>query len=110
MPDLVKIHGTVHAILDTSRGNFQKRDVVLVIDEEADPTLYNSLECVFEMVEVVESMNLQTGDAVVAHIEIRGREWMPPNGDPAKYFNSLSLKKLQTLADSDAHQDEGMPF
>ena len=117
MPELVKIQGTVHAILDTSRGNFQKRDVVLVIDEDADPTLYNALECVYEMVEVVEAMNLQAGDAVVAHVEIRCREWMPPNGDPARYFNSLSLKKLQTLADRDTHENEAksednseMPF
>jgi hypothetical protein len=106
MPELVKIQGTVHAILDTSRDNFQKRDVVLVIDEDADPTLYNALEVVYEMVGVVEAMNLKTGDAVVAHVEIRGREWMPPNGGPPRYFNSLSLKKLQTLADSDTFADE----
>jgi hypothetical protein len=59
------------------------------------------------MIDVLDGFSL--GDAVVAHYVLGGRIWKAGHSSsiarPAepRCFNSLTLKKIQTLADRDAY-------
>ena len=61
--------------------------------------------CIRDRIDVLDGFSV--GDAVVAHYSLGGRIW--DGGQEPRCFNSLTLKKLQTLADRDAFQDEAEP-
>jgi hypothetical protein len=111
MPELTRIDGTINRIGETQevgQKGFKKRELWLSIDPDAEHPQFICLEAKFEIIEELD--NFSVGDAVVAHYSLGGRIW--DGGQEPRCFNSLSLKKLQTLADRDTHQDEaeGMPF
>jgi len=117
MPELTRIDGTINHIGDTQevgQNAFKKRELWLCLDPDSERPQYVCLESTFEMIDVLDGFSV--GDAVVAHYVLGGRIWdggegrQRSPGTLPRCFNSLSLKKLQTLADSDTHQDEGMPF
>jgi len=111
MPELTRIDGTINRIGETQevgQNAFKKRELWLGLDLDSERPQFVCLEATFEMIDVLDGFSL--GDAVVAHYTLGGRIW--DGGAAPRCFNSLSLRKLQTLADSDTHQDEaeGMPF
>jgi len=118
MPELTRVDGTINRIGDTQevgQNAFKKRELWLCLDAEAERPQFVCLEATFEMIDVLDD-GFSVGDAVVAHYVLGGRIWdggegrQRSPGTLPRCFNSLSLKKLQTIADSDTHQDEGMPF
>ncbi len=111
MPELTRIDGTINRIAETKTisEKFSVREIWLCLDPDAERPQYVCLEATFEkMIDVLDDFSV--GDAVVAHYTLGGRLW--DGGQEPRCFNSLSLKKIQTLADRDTHQDEaeGMPF
>jgi hypothetical protein len=110
MPELTRIDGTINHIGDTQevgQNAFKKRELWLCLDAEAERPQFVCLEATFEMIDVLDD-GFSVGDAVVAHYTLGGRIW--DGGQEPRCFNSLSLKKLQTLADRDTHQDEESRF
>ena len=110
MPEMTRIDGTINRIGDTQEvgaKGFKKRELWLGLDLDSERPQFVCLEATFEMIDALDD-GFSVGDAVVAHYTLGGRIW--DGGQEPRCFNSLSLKKLQTIADSDTHQDEGMPF
>jgi hypothetical protein len=116
MPEMTRIDGKIDHIGETQQvgaKGFQKRELWLCLDPEAERPQFVCLEATFEMIEELD--NFSVGEEVVAHYTLGGRIWA--GGQEPRCFNSLSLKKLQTLADRDTFQDEAasednneMPF
>ena len=110
------IHGTINHIGDTQEvgaKGFKKRELWLGLDLDSERPQFVCLEATFEMIDVLDGFSL--GDAVVAHYALGGRIW--DGGQEPRCFNSLSLKKLQSITDRDefaaesASEDNNeMPF
>ncbi|RRQ50338.1 DUF3127 domain-containing protein [Maribacter algicola] len=100
----MEIEGKVKLIGDTQTfGNngFRKREVVVTTDEQYPQHI---------MVEFVQDKcdllnNYKVGQDVKISINLRGREWVNPQGE-TKYFNSIQGWRIESLA---ASQPEGMP-
>jgi hypothetical protein len=112
MQGTTKVTGTIDTIGEIStfgKNDFRKRELWLCLDPDSERPQFCCLEATFEMIDVLDD-GFSVGDAVVAHYTLGGRIW--DGGQQPRCFNSLTLKKLQTLADADTHQDEaeGMPF
>jgi len=106
MPELTRVDGTINRIGETQevgQNAFKKRELWLCLDPDSERPQYVCLDATFEMIDVLDG-GFSVGDAVVAHCTLGGRIW--DGGQEPRCFNSLTLKKLQTLADSDTHQDE----
>lgn len=100
----MEIEGKVKLIGDTQTfGNngFRKREVVVTTDEQYPQHI---------MVEFVQDKcdllnNYKVGQDVKISINLRGREWVNPQGE-TKYFNSIQGWRIENLT---ASQPEGMP-
>ena len=113
---MTRIDGTINRIGETQevgQKGFKKRELWLGLDLDAERPQYVCLEATFEMIEELD--NFSVGEEVVAHYTLGGRIW--DGGQEPRCFNSLTLKKIQTLADRDTFQDEAasednseMPF
>lgn len=75
--------------------NFRKRNMVLTTLEEYPQMLL--IEFVQDKCQVLD--NFVIGQGVEIYINLRGREWINPEG-VAKYFNSLQGWKIERSADS----------
>jgi hypothetical protein len=116
MSELTRIDGTINHIGDTQevgQKGFKKRELWLCLDPDSERPQFVCLEATFEMIDVLDGFSV--GDAVVAHYTLGGRIW--DGGAAPRCFNSLSLKKLQTLADRDefaaesaSEDNNDMPF
>jgi hypothetical protein len=83
-----EITGTVHLVgEEITIGRFQKREIVISVDEQLIPISAQSIE----MREGVTL--LKVGDEVKAVVEIEGRYW--EKGD--KYFSGLVLESIEVL-------------
>jgi hypothetical protein len=105
MSEMTRIDGTINHIGDTQevgQKGFKKRELWLCLDADAERPQFICLEATFEMIDVLDGFSV--GDAVVAHYALGGRIW--EGGAAPRCFNSLSLKKLQTLADRDEYENE----
>ena len=88
--------------MEVGQKGFKKRELWLCLDPDAERPQYVCLEATYEMIDVLDGFSV--GDAVVAHYSLGGRIW--DGGQEPRCFNSLSLKKIQTLADRDTYEDE----
>jgi hypothetical protein len=64
--------------------SFKKRELVLATDEQYPQ--YISINFVQDKCDLLNGLNV--GDAVKVGINLRGREWVDPQGD-TKYFNDI---------------------
>ncbi|MGB5362232.1 MAG: DUF3127 domain-containing protein [Aureibaculum sp.] len=85
-------------IIDETRtygtSGFKKRELVVTTEEQYPQMLM--IEFVQDKCDLLNSYNV--GDDVKVSINLRGREWINPEGE-AKYFNSIQgwrIEKLQT--------------
>ena len=108
MTELTRIDGTVDRVgpVQTFRNDFRKRELWLCLDAEAERPQFVCLEATYEMIEELD--NFSEGGPVVAHYVLGGRKWENPSGDP-RCFNSLTLRKIQSIVDRDAHESEAEP-
>ena len=93
----MEIQGRIKKIDETKTygaSGFRKREMVVTTNEQYPQMLL--VEFVQDKCEILN--NFQPGDEVKVNINLRGREWINPEGE-AKYFNSIQgwrIEKLQT--------------
>ena len=93
----MEVRGKIKLIGETKTfGNngFRKREVVITTDEQYPQFL--NIEFIQEKTELLDNFNV--GDEVEIAINLRGREWVSPQGE-TKYFNSIQgwrISKLNT--------------
>jgi len=86
------INGTVNV-----SDSFQKRELVVTTEEQYPQHVlveFNQDKCA-----VLDSYSI--GQSVKVSINLRGREWINPEGI-AKYFNSLQGWKIEALSEASA--------
>lgn len=82
----MELTGTVKKIgeIQTFASGFQKREFVILTTEQYPQPI--NIELLGDKVDIIEPF--REGDSVVVGLNLRGREWISPNGD-TKYFNSI---------------------
>lgn len=91
----MEIQGTIKLIGETQTiGNngFVKREIVITTDEQYPQHIL--IEFVKDKTELLNAY--QVGQTVKVSINLRGREWISPQGE-TKYFNSLHGWRIEGL-------------
>lgn len=83
---------------------FAKRELVVTTDEQYPQMIM--IEFVQDKCDLLDPYNV--GDNVKVSINIRGREWVNPEG-VAKYFNSLQGWRIEKLEDAQEEAQEVFP-
>ena len=100
----MEVQGRIKLIEDTKTfGNngFRKREVVVTTEEQYPQHIL--IEFVQDKCDLLN--NYQVGQPVKIGVNLRGREWVNPQGE-TKYFNSIQGWRIENLA---ASQPQGMP-
>ena len=81
--------------------SFKKRELVVVTDEQYPQFI--SINFVQDKCDILNKYNV--GDTVKVGINLRGREWINPQGE-AKYFNDIQGWRVEVIDESEtqAHQ------
>lgn len=91
----MEIQGRIKEIfsLETVGNNgFQKRDLVITTEEQYP----NDIIIQFTQGRCTLLENLQKGQLVKVHYNLRGREWVSPQGE-VKYFNTVEGWKIDLI-------------
>jgi len=91
----MEITGKIKKIDETKSygaSGFRKREVVLTTDEQYPQMLL--VEFVQDKCDLLDSYSI--GENVKVNINLRGREWINPEGE-AKYFNSIQGWRIEKL-------------
>ena len=84
---------------------FKKRELVVTTDEQYPQHIL--IEFTQDKCDLLNSYNI--GEAVKVSINLRGREWINPQGE-TRYFNSIQGWRIERLAaDAPAQQAPAMP-
>jgi hypothetical protein len=100
----MEVTGTIKKIDETKTfGNngFRKREMVITNNEQYPQFLM--IEFIQDKCDLLNNYNV--GDQVKVSINLRGREWINPEGE-AKYFNSIQGWRIENLQ---AQQGAGAP-
>ena len=106
-----EVTGKIKVINTTQEvsASFRKREVVVTTPEQYPQHIlieFNQDKC-----DILNNYNI--GDEVKVSINLRGREWVNPQGE-TKYFNSIQGWRIekQNAASSEpvAQQESDMPF
>jgi hypothetical protein len=92
----MELQGKIKLIDETKTygtNNFRKREMVLTTEEQYPQTVL--IEFIQDKTELLNSY--QVGQDVKISINIRGREWVNPEGE-TKYFNSIQGWRIENLA------------
>ena len=81
--------------------NFSKIDFV-VTDENTQYPQHVSFQAGNQKTQLLDNVNV--GDKITVHFNLQGREWTSPQGE-VKYFNTLSVWKLEKLASAEPQQE-----
>lgn len=111
----MEVQGQIREIYETKSfgGNdFRKREVVVTTDEQYPQHIM--IEFTQDKCDLLN--NYRVGEPVKVSINLRGREWVNPQGE-TKYFNSIQgwrIEKIDTVVSnntsSSAANDEDPPF
>ena len=92
--------------------SFKKRELVVTTEEQYPQHI--SVE--FQQAKVDDLNSYQVGEQVKVSINLRGREWVNPQGE-TKYFNQIQGWKIEKIAQETAsapvaqtEQESDMPF
>jgi hypothetical protein len=85
-------------------GSFLKRELVVTTDEQYPQHIL--VEFVQDKCDLLN--NYQVGDAVKVSINLRGREWVDPQG-VTKYFNAIQGWRVEKLGAAAPAQAVPMP-
>jgi len=91
----MEITGKIKKIEETKTygaSGFRKREVVVTTDEQYPQMLL--VEFVQDKCDLLDNYNV--GEDVKININLRGREWINPEGE-AKYFNSIQGWRIEKL-------------
>lgn len=97
----IKIIGDVQTF---GSNGFRKRELILTTDEQYPQML--SIEFIQDKVDLLNSF--QVGQDVKVSINLRGREWINPQGE-AKYFNSIQGWRVESLTQEPPAQENLPP-
>ena len=92
----MEVEGKIKVIGETQTfGNngFTKRELVVSTEEQYPQDIM--IEFVKDKCDLLDSF--QVGSRVKVHINLRGREWINPQGE-AKYFNSLQGWRIEAAS------------
>jgi len=92
----MEVKGKIKLITDTKTygaNGFRKREMVITTDEQY-PQFIN-IEFVQDKTDLLDKFKVD--DEVEVSINIRGREWVSPQGE-TKYFNSLQGWRITKLS------------
>lgn len=101
----MEVQGTIKWIDETKTygsNGFRKREVVLTTEEQYPQHLL--VEFIQDKTDLLNSF--QAGQQVRISINLKGREWVNPQGE-TKYFNSIQGWKIEALQEGDS--GAGMP-
>lgn len=99
----MEIQGRIKMIDETKTyGNngFRKREVVVTTEEQYPQHIL--VEFVQDKTDLLN--NYQVGQLVKISINLRGREWVNPQGE-TKYFNSIQGWRIENLESANNGQD-----
>ena len=91
----MEIQGKIKLIDETKEygsNGFRKREVVITTEEQYPQHIL--VEFVQDKTELLN--NFQVGQQVKVSINLRGREWVNPQGE-TKYFNSIQGWRIESL-------------
>jgi hypothetical protein len=100
----MEITGTIKLINETKtfgESGFRKRELVVTSDEQYPQMLM--VEFVQDKCDLLD--NYQVGQGVKVSINLRGREWINPEGE-AKYFNSIQGWRIEETGEQQPDQQE----
>lgn len=103
----MELQGKIKLIDETKTyGNngFRKREMVLTTEEQYPQTVL--IEFIQDKTELLN--NYKVGQDVKISINIRGREWVNPEGE-VKYFNSIQGWRIENLSAAAAPEMPPMP-
>lgn len=92
----MEIQGIIKVVGETKsfgRNDFLKRELVITTTEEYPQTIM--IEFVKDKCSILD--NYAEGQEVKVGVNLRGREWVSPQGE-TKYFNSLQGWKIEALS------------
>jgi hypothetical protein len=89
---------------NVGNGSFLKRELVVTTDEQYPQHIL--VEFVQDKCDLLNSFNV--GEAVKVSINLRGREWVDPQG-VTKYFNAIQGWRVERLAAAAPTQAPPMP-
>lgn len=92
----MQVTGKIKLINETQTfgaSGFRKRELVLTTDEQYPQMLL--IEFVQDKVDILDNYNV--GQEVTISINLRGREWINPEGQ-ARYFNSITGWRIEANA------------
>ncbi|EAR16873.1 MULTISPECIES: DUF3127 domain-containing protein [Robiginitalea] len=99
----MEIQGTIKVIEETKTygsNGFRKREMVVTTDEQYPQHLL--VEFVQDKTNLLDKF--QVGQQVKVSIDLRGREWVSPQGD-TKYFNSIQGWRIENLQEATPGDD-----
>jgi hypothetical protein len=97
------VQGRIKVIGETQTfGNngFRKREVVVTTEEQYPQHI--SIEFVQDKTDLLN--NFQVGQQVKISINLRGREWVNPQGE-TKYFNSIQGWRIEAVSTEALNED-----
>jgi hypothetical protein len=100
----MQLNGIIKVIkpIQQISATFSKREFVIETNEQYPQTI--QLELHGDRVDIIESFT--EGQEVECHINLRGREWVNPQGE-TKYFNTIICWKIQLPNTNSAPQPQG---
>ena len=103
----LELKGTIKKIgeIQTFASGFQKREFVIVTNEQFPQPIM--IELLQDKVDIIEPFKI--GDEAEVGINLRGREWVSPQGD-TRYFNSiLGWKITRPASNTNNNIPQGTP-
>lgn len=102
----MELQGTVKRIteIQTFTSGFQKREMVILTQEQYPQPI--NIEFLSDKINLLD--NVSEGENVRVGINIRGREWISPQGE-TKYFNSITGWKLDKVTDGGQEPTQAAP-
>lgn len=89
----MEITGKVKKIFDTQiKGSFSFREIVITTDDQYPQNII--IQFIQDKVELLDLYKI--GDELKISINIRGREWINPQGE-TKYFNTIVGWRIERL-------------
>jgi len=103
----MQLEGRIKVIDETKTygsNGFKKRELVITTEEQYPQHIL--IEFVQDKTDILNSY--QVGQMVKVSINIRGREWVNPEGE-TKYFNSIQGWRIENIATAPQQGTEGIP-
>jgi hypothetical protein len=97
----IKLIGEVQTF---GSNGFRKRELVVTTDEQYPQMIM--IEFIQDKTDLLN--NYKVGQDVKVSINLRGREWINPQGE-AKYFNSIQGWRIESLSQQAPQQDNLPP-